>query len=254
MFRTSSLLVMLLVAAFVVVDARESAQDDAWAKLTSRIDRAVLADDAATLKSCRAESLRLQTAPGGDTRALVAYAIAYIDWRLSFSPAIPQAEQDGLLDEAETQLKTAIKIDAKLAEAHALLSSVYGAKIAKSSIRGIVLGPRSSSAIGQAVQLEPNNPRVLLSQGIGKFNTPAMFGGSETEAEALIRRALAAFQQEPAGKPWPTWGRFEAHAWLGQILAKRGDKAAARSAYEQALAIAPDSGWIRYVLLPSVAK
>ena len=252
MFRIASTIVVLLLAALPVVDARRANQDDVWAKLTARIDQAVLADDAATLKSSRAESLRLQTAPGGDTRALVAYAVAYVDWRLSFSPAVPKGEQDGLLDEAETQLKNAIKIDAKFAEAHALLSGVYGSKIAKSSIRGIVLGPRSSSAIGTAVQLEPNNPRVLLSQGIGKFNTPGMFGGSETEAEALLRRALAAFQQEPAGKPWPTWGRFDTHAWLGQILAKRGDKTGARTAYEQALAIAPNSGWVRYVLLPAV--
>jgi tetratricopeptide (TPR) repeat protein len=246
------MIVLLFVAALAVVDARRVNQDDAWATLTARIDRAVLADDAATLKSARAELLRLLTAPGGDTRALVAYAVAYVDWRLSFSPTVARGEQDGLLDEAETQLKNAIKIDAKFAEAHALLSSVYGSKIAKSSIRGIVLGPRSSSAIDTAVQLEPNNPRVLLSQGIGKFNTPAMFGGSETEAEALLRRALAAFQQEPAGKPWPTWGRFDTHAWLGQMLAKRGDKAGAKSAYEQALTIAPNSGWVRYVLLPAV--
>jgi len=248
------LLVTTILLALRPMPASPPGQDETWTKLTSRIDQAVLSDDAATLKLCRAEALRLQTAPGGSSRALLAYAVAYIGWRLAFNPSVPAAEQDGLLDEAEAQLKAALKIDPKSAEALALLSSVYGAKIAKSSIRGIVLGPRSSGAIADAVKLEPNNPRVLLSQGVGKFNTPAMFGGSDTEAEALIRRALTAFQSEPAGKPWPGWGCFDAHAWLGQIFAKRGDKAAARAEYERALAIAPNSGWVRYVLLPAVVK
>lgn len=248
------LLVATILLAGRPLPASPPGQDEAWTKLTARIDQAALGDDAATLKLCRAEALRLQTAPGGDSRALLRYAIAYIGWRLAFSPSIPAAEQDDLLDEAETQLKAALKIDPKSAEALALLSSVYGAKIAKSSIKGIILGPRSSGAIGEAVKLEPNNPRVLLSQGVGKFNTPAMFGGSETEAEALIRRALTGFQNEPADKPWPNWGRFDAHAWLGQILAKRGDKTGARSEYDRALAIAPNSGWVRYVLLPAVTR
>ncbi len=231
-----------------------ASQDESWTKLVAQIDHAVLTDDVAGLKRSRADALRQQTAPGGHSRALLAYAVAYIDWRLAFSPSVPEAEQDDLLDEAETQLKNAVKIDPKSAESYALLSGVYGGKIAHSSIRGIVLGPRSSTAIETAVRLEPNNPRVLLSQAIGKFNTPAMFGGSASEAETLVRRALTQFQSEPAEKPWPNWGRFDANAWLGQMLARRGDKAGARAAYDQALAIAPSSGWVRYVLLPALQK
>jgi tetratricopeptide (TPR) repeat protein len=213
-----------------------------------------LSDDAAGLKRYRADALRLQTATGAPARPLVAYAVAYIDWRLAFNPSVSAAEQDDLLDEAETQLKAGLKADPKSAEALALLSGVYGAKIAHSPMRGILLGPRSSGAIEDAVKLEPNNPRVLLSQAIGKFNTPAMFGGSESQAESLIRRALAAFQTEPVSKPWPNWGRFDAHAWLGQMLAKRGDKAGAKAEYDEALAIAPNSGWVRHVLLPALQK
>ena len=244
------MLPILLVGALVLGPG----QDDSWNKLTARIEQAVLSDDVTTLKQCRAELLRIQTAPGGSARPLVAYAVAYVGWRLAFNPAISEKEQGDFLDEAETQLKAALTIDPNSAESLALLSGVYGGKIAHSSIRGIVLGPRSSSAIESAANLEPNNPRVLLSQGIGKFNTPAMFGGSDSAAEALIRRALAAFRSEPADKAWPNWGRFDAHAWLGQILAKRGDKTGARSEYEQALAIAPQSGWVQHVLLPALRK
>jgi len=255
MCRLLSIVAVALFAAFPSVPPVDThTQDGSWTKLTSRIEQAALSDDAGALRLCRAEALRMQTTPGAGSRALLPYAVVYIGWRLAFNPAVPEAEQDDLLDEAETQLKAALKTDPKSAEALALLSSVYGGKIAHSPIRGILLGPRSSGAIGDAAKLEPNNPRVLLSQGVGKFNTPAMFGGSDTEAEALIRRALVAFQTEPADKPWPNWGRLDARAWLGQILVKRGDKAGARAEYEQALAVAPNSGWVRYVLLPAVQK
>ena len=65
-------------------------------------------------------------------------------------------------------------------------------------------------------------------------------------------QALTRFDQEGARAPWPNWGRFDAHVWLGQALAARGDKAGARSEYEKALAIAPGSNWVKLSLLPQV--
>ena len=81
-----------------------------------------------------------------------------------------------------------------------------------------------------------------------------MFGGSEKDAEDLLRKAIARFGTEPENKPFPNWGRFDAHAWLGQVLAKRGDKQGARAEYARALEIAPQSGWVKYVLLPALDK
>jgi tetratricopeptide (TPR) repeat protein len=228
-------------------------QSEDWRAFTARLDRAVLDEDVAAIKRARADALRfVVAAPSPERAALARYAVAYAGWRLAFNPAVSSNEQNDLLDEAERELEAAIKINPKFAEAMSLLSGVLGAKIAKSPIKGIVLGPRSGGIVDDALALEPENPRVLLSKGIGKLNTPAMFGGSDREAEALLRQALARFAAEPAGQPWPTWGRPDAHAWLGQILAGRGDKAGARVEYEKALALAPNSGWIRYVLMPAV--
>jgi cytochrome c-type biogenesis protein CcmH/NrfG len=42
--------------------------------------------------------------------------------------------------------------------------------------------------------------------------------------------------------------------WLGQALAQRGDVEGARKEYDRALQIAPDSGWVKYVLLPALTK
>jgi tetratricopeptide (TPR) repeat protein len=249
---TRWLFVAALVLGIAPLSAARQAATD-WDGWTQRLETATLADDTTSLKAVRADLLRMLAAgPPAGRVTLVHYAIAYAGWRLSTNPALGEREQEAFLDEAEDQLKAALKIDSKFAEAHALLSGVYGLKIAHSSIRGITLGPRSSAAVDEAMKLEPDNPRVLLSKGVGKFNTPTMFGGSAKEAEELLRKSVDRFAHEPADKPWPNWGRFDVHAWLGQVLARRGDKAGARAEYNKALEIAPQSGWIKFVLMPAL--
>ena len=246
------------VATFSSVGAvsRQAGADaDRWPALTRQLDQAVLDENVTGLKAVRVQLLQLQLASTtGDRRALVQYAVAYADWRMAFNPAASDREQSDYLDEAETQLQASMKSRPRFAEALGLLGSVYGGKIARSPMSGMVFGPRASEAIEDALAIEPDNPRLLLSKGVSKFNTPSAFGGDMKEAEALLRRALDRFAGESADKPWPTWGRFDAHAWLGQTIAKRGDKTGARAEYQRALEIAPRSGWITHVLIPALDK
>jgi tetratricopeptide (TPR) repeat protein len=245
---------MILVAAGAAALAAEQAQPD-WTATTERLERAVRDDDAAAIREARADLLRILAAgPARDHAPLVHYAIGYADWRLSTSPAIGRRERDQLLDDAERQLKAAVEIDPRFAEGFALLSGVYGMKIANSSIKGIVLGPRAGSALDRAMSLEPDNPRVLISQGVSLYNTPRMFGGNPAEAEKSLRAAIEKLAAQTPSKPFPAWGAFDAHVWLGQVLAYRGDKQGARAEYARALEVAPKSGWVRYVLLPALDK
>jgi tetratricopeptide (TPR) repeat protein len=247
-----ALVAALSLTPFAITQAQPA--QAGFTEVTARLERAVLADDVPALKQARVDLLRLlSVAPVADT-APIRYAVAYADWRQSNNPAVPAKEQDSLLDEAESQLKDLLKAQPQSAEALALLSSVYGIKIAHSPIKGMLLGSRSSAAIDNAVKLEPNNPRVLISKGVGKFNAPGMFGGSEKEAEALLRQAIAQLAAQPADKVFPAWGRFDAHAWLGQVLAKKGDRDGARAEYAKALEVAPQSGWVKFVLIPALDK
>lgn len=255
MTRTMCLGGILVTVLVTAPAARQSSPPPDWSEVTGQLEQAVLGDDAPGIRRARTDLLRLLAAgPAPDRAALMQYAIAYAGWRLSTSPAVSAGERDDLLDDAEERLKTAVKLDARFAEGYALLSGIYGLKINFSPMSGILLGPRSGGAIDRAEQLEPDNPRVLLSRGIGKFNTPAMFGGSVKDAEAYLRRAIDRFAVESPAKPFPAWGRFDAHAWLGQVLAKRGDRAAARAEYERALEVAPKSGWVQFVLMPALDK
>lgn len=243
---------MRSIIALVIVFV---AQSDPWTTVTRSIEQATLTEDVSQMKNLRAQILQLQVAaPAGNRKSLMQYAVAYVDWRMAFNPAIAEREQTDFLDEAEAQLNLALKTSANLAEARALLCAVYGGKIAHDPMSGMILGPRAENAIEAALRLEPDNPRILLTKAVGKFNTPAEFGGDVKEAEALLRQSLERFEKEPVDKPWPNWGRFDAHAWLGQALAKRGDKIGARAEYQKALTIAPKSGWVRFVLIPALDK
>ena len=219
----------------------------------ARLEAAVLAEDANGVKAARIGLLRQLPAASDPARvALLRYTAAYAGWRLAFAPAIPAGEKQDLLDDAETQLKETIKLSPAFAEAPALLSAVYGAKIAQAPDLGMTLGMQASAMLAKAVGLGPNNPRVLVLKAMSLFHTPPEYGGSVREAEAVFRQALTRFDQEGARAPWPNWGRFDAHVWLGQALAARGDKAGARNEYEKALAIAPGSNWVKLSLLPQV--
>jgi Tfp pilus assembly protein PilF len=52
----------------------------------------------------------------------------------------------------------------------------------------------------------------------------------------------------------PDWGKAEVHAWIGLAHLDRDETILARKAFERALQIDPDYGWVRYVLLPKVTS
>ena len=242
----------MLGAVLIVVALTVSSEAQTSPHWSVRLEKAALDGATRDLMAIRAD-LQKQVAAPGAGEALIRYALAYASFRMVNLPDVPAAERKDLLSDAVTQLQDVIKKNANDAEAHALLGVVYGLQIAESPIiRGMTLGPRATAALERAAEIESGNPRVFLVQGISAFNTPAMFGGGTDKAERLLRQSLDRFAAEPADKPWPNWGRFDAHVWLGQALLQRGDRAGARAEYDQARSLAPSSGWLRYVLMPAL--
>jgi len=217
--------------------------------VTARLEKAVLADDAATVKDIRAALVhQLEAAPASPSAPIIRYTIAYGEMRMAFSDKLSSAEQSAGLADAETQLNQALKADAQFGEAYALLGEVYGMQIAKNNDLGATLGPSVAEAIERAFELVPNSPRVAIIRAQGLLHTPAEYGGDPKQAEAELRRAIEIFAKEPADAAWPNWGRFDAHAWLGQALAARGDTDGARAEYKAALEVSPGNGWVKNLM------
>lgn len=192
---------------------------------------------------------------GKQHEALVRYYIAYCDYR--YATAYARREQNAedkmekYLDDAVTHLEAAIKLDDNFAEAHALLASCYGQQISTNFLLGMTLGPKSSAAMSKALQLQPENPRLVMLDAISKHFTPAMFGGDKELALAGFKRSAEIFEkQTKTSTIQPDWGHAEAYAWIGVALLDQNKKTEAKTALERALVIDPDFGWVKHVLLP----
>jgi tetratricopeptide (TPR) repeat protein len=159
------------------------------------------------------------------------------------------------LDDALDHLKRAVDNQSDLAEAHALLGTVYGLKARGGMISGMRYGPKADGAMERARSLAPNNPRVLLLNAISLLNKPSRWGGDREKAVAELQRALQQFEatSAPSDSLAPQWGHADAYAWLGIAHMKADERTQARDAFEQALAIRPGYAWVESTLLPQLA-
>lgn len=244
----------MLIALVAVILAQSAPAE--WTALTARLVKAANEGDVADLRSARAGALRAVVAvPPGVSPALAHYTLAYADYRLAADSRVDGTEQRGFADEAEQHLREAIRLNDRFADAYGLLSSTLGLKIswAASVEAKMAMGPSSAAALERGMSLEPDSPRLLIISGIAYLRRPAEYGGDPERAEALFRRA-AILLDTARDSAWPAWGRFDAHAWLGQALARRGDTAGSRDEYNKALAIAPGASWVKDVLIPALGK
>jgi tetratricopeptide (TPR) repeat protein len=131
-------------------------------------------------------------------------------------------------------------------EIKALLAQVYGYKISLEPIKGMYFGPKSNAKLAEAETLAPNNPRVLLVKGIGKLNTPPMFGGSSEAAyQAFDKAVLAYANDQDSGFHW---GYAETYTWRGLVHMQSGETDKAKQDWQLALNINPDYGWAKMLL------
>lgn len=188
---------------------------------------------------------------------LVRYYIGLADYRLVsfyFSKQNNETAQK-FIEDGIDQLQQCIESRANFAEAHSLLSSLYGNKIAVSPFSAMTLRSKSDKAIGKAKELEPNNPRNFLIAGWSAYFTPKIFGGSREKAKKYFEQAIACFDSFKVTDPLlPDWGHDEAYVWLGMAHMKDEEFEAAKTNFNKALAINPDCGWVKHNLLPSLQK
>ncbi|HSG39568.1 MAG TPA: tetratricopeptide repeat protein [Thermoanaerobaculia bacterium] len=243
---------LLAVALLILAGARQVQATS----LYTGVERAIALRDPGRLAEYRSVLKREIDLLGGKTPGdLRAYTLAYVSSRLS--PILPEdrkAERLRLLREAEASLQQYLRVNPRDPEAHALLGAVYGAQIRFTPLKAVTLGPRIADAFAEAEKLGPRNPRVALQKGIGLLHVPRAFGGGAEAAERELRRAEGLFAQEPETKAWPNWGRLDVLIWLGQALARQGDREAARAVYRRALEMEPESTWVRQVLLPQLDR
>lgn len=180
---------------------------------------------------CEYKLLEMSTRPGND----------YL-FDKYYEEATAHAEQISSLKDNESEGKT-------------LLAAIYMMKIANSSMSAVTLSPKVHSLLDDAQKSDPKNPRPYLIRGIMKYQTPGIFGGSYEDAAKNFSKAIQLFEkQDSVDQLKPHWGYLETLAWLGKAQEQLENYEAAKFAYEKALKVEPNYGWVKFVLLPQLMK
>lgn len=133
------------------------------------------------------------------------------------------------LERGIEEAKVALDRNGGASAYHTVLGDLYGELAGQSNLVGKMrYGRLASASFAQALALDPKNPLAHVGAGIGKLETPAMFGGSVVDAIGEFRTAQSLD---------PTC----AEAWIWEGIAQRrlGAVPEARRAFAKALEAAP---------------
>ncbi len=156
---------------------------------------------------------------------------------------------DEYVDDAVKNGKKLLDDATYAARANALLSAIYGYKIAYSPMKGMFLGGSSSSMSEKAIELAANDPVAWLKFGSNRYNTPEMWGGNKEEALQSFEKAVALFEANPETLS-TNFHYLDALAWLGIAYRNAGELEKAVATFEKAIAHEPNFGWVKHSLLP----
>ncbi|GAA5027243.1 hypothetical protein GCM10011506_13650 [Marivirga lumbricoides] len=191
--------------------------------------------------------LAIKKADNPWSKALACYGL------LNFTMVAQNEELfDDYLDTTLDLLEESENDEKHKAEALALRASIYGFIMGYSPWKGMLYGPKSSSAINEALKLSKTSGIVWMVQGSSLFYTPESFGGDKAEAEKAFEKSIESYENN--GDTLTHWLYLSALANLGRTYYANGKHNLAKATYEKALAIEPQYHWVSKVLLPQVKK
>lgn len=158
---------------------------------------------------------------------------------------------DKMLDKAAILTKAILKENNTSAEANALLSTVYGLKIALSPAKAMVLGGKSGSLAEKGVELDAESAFTNYVMGNNLYRTPSLFGGDVKKGLVCLEKSKKLY--ETAGTT-QSWEYLSLMALLGQVYHDQKQYDKAITTYKTALKIAPNFSYIKTGLLPLSEK
>ena len=258
LFRSAVLLAALLVSTphNAAAQATPPAAVALLDSVRPQIETSLVRGDWATLDRLAARLRAATATDAGRTDPWVHYDLAYVLHR-RVSGLIAEknnARAKSLVEEALRAADRARTLGAS-AHARALQGALSGQMAAVGGgFSPMRFGPRALSQLDDAIEAAPNDPRVALLNGMTRLNAPAVFGGGPPRAEAELRKSVRLFASDRNASPLPSWGRTDAHIWLGLALQAQNKKTEARAEFDRALALTPGHRWILETLIPELER
>jgi tetratricopeptide (TPR) repeat protein len=145
------------------------------------------------------------------------------------------------IEGALATLEQAVALNADDSESYALLAVITGMKIAEKPVSAVWLGSKVMKYKKQALESDPENPRVHYLTGTSYYHAPGILGGREKslehflKAEELYEREIRANK----GPLQPQWGYSTCLAFTAKVYVKAGDAEQGEAYFQKALTVNP---------------
>ncbi|MEI6680786.1 MAG: hypothetical protein WCL21_19415, partial [Mariniphaga sp.] len=181
---------------------------------------------------------------------LVNYQYGYVAWCLGNNHKDEAADY---LKLAENNLKLLETRKFNLSRVNGYKAAFYGFHIGLSMFSAPFLGPKSAACARQSILLNPDDPFGYIQSGNVQMHTPALMGGSKTEAVSLFLKAKMLMEkngEEVRGD----WNYLSLLTSVAKAYDSTGDYPKAKLMYEEILRFEPGFKWVRDELYPQLLK
>jgi tetratricopeptide (TPR) repeat protein len=228
------------VLLFCTVLPGFASAEGAFEELRTHIEQGYQARNLASIEDARAVLLGLATSPGGspEVQANAAYFAAYARFRQALAMESDRRSAHTYLEDCIVELREVVRQQPGHAEAHALLGSCLGLSTLHDVVATMTRGLEARRQMKEARRLAPDNPWVVMQDGLADWATPRLFGGDRNLALAKLERAGSLFTAAmETGSRIAAWGAAEAFQQLGLRYLELGRGDAAQVAFERAAAL-----------------
>jgi hypothetical protein len=192
----------------------------------------------------------------------IRYWRGFAQWRQAingFNDSVDPKELEQNLTDALDELKRAMEQDPTFVDAKVGTISCLGYLAfmnRKDQARAKELVGQIMPLMKEAIEVAPDNPRLIWVRGPILWNTPPERGGGQDQAIANYQRGLEVCSKIKASDDplEPSWGRPELMMSLAycHLNANSADVNAAERYARQAIAIVPYWHYVRDILLPQI--
>lgn len=155
------------------------------------------------------------------------------------------------LEKTLEQMNTLLEEYPKSSDLYCISAALMSIQMGFTPMKGMTLGSLSGKHIDQSIKLDSLSAMAWRQYAGSKYFTPKMWGGDIEEAIKKYEYSIKLYEKQNLTQDWTY---VDAIVWLGIAYRKVGKTEKAKAAFEKALTIAPEFGWVKNQLLPSVSQ